>query len=1226
MTTLLKTWFRALTAVLAIGFASAAMAQETDKPAITIKTSSYDTNGESNMVTILIGGMEAGSYIDVDCGFGTEEHELAVAELDNEGTWSGTHLSCNVSKEGIIRIYADDPSIIDVLNASGCYIRSIEMSDCTNMRILDLSHNELESLDLTNFTQLSALYLNDNPFNKSPLVIGSKENLLILDIGQVDNMTGDFALSDYPNLVTFDAWANKALNSLDPTQNPYLQKISIDGTNVASLDLSNNERLTILNISDTRITEIDLSHTPYLNQLYCDHLSGSVNKGVKLKSLDLSKTPNLIYLFASGNDFTSIDVSNNVYLQDLYLNDNKLTSINLEKNVNLNNLILRNNYFNFATLPLPSESWGQYDYLQRNMPIERCQKVGSVIDFSNKVLREGYTTTMAVYQTSESNPNARVQLDESYYTFEDGKLTLLKATTDSVYVAFACDAFPLSTLESMPLRTDKFIVKSAEDYGKDDIALSFSAPISSNGVDITMCVGILGATPANPKKFYVDFGDGEKQEFTATTSSELPAGPNVANVNSRTGKVTVYVPEGEMVGAFGISGITLNSINLSNLRAAKTLKIENADLYSIDLGWCRSLSSLTLHGNHFSSLNIRGVNDGYQKTLLTDIDLSGNEIASVTLNDGYTIHHLDLSNNKLTELNLKDTDMLEWLSVKGNDLTTINLSYCTLMTDLDISNNNISSIALPAENSFKRIHVEGNALTFATLPTFDGAETYTFSPQDDVAIPTIGPGCDLAEHNFENATVYVLKLEDGTELTAGTHYTVADGKIRYLEPIIGKKVFVEMTNPNFEGLTLKTTVMEAAAMPTHVFGTFTTTNNATGTLIMVAKEESTLVCIDWKGDGVELEQYVVGTSPTRFDVTSHAGCTAHVYSYSENSGITVFSISNVMMSSADFSKMTELTALTVKGAGLSSITLPNAAIEELNLDSNAFSSLDLSAYASTLKYLFLNSNSFTEFDASAYPNLFLLGMNNNQLTSIKLNNQWMWQLALSTNQLTTIDLSGVPAMEQISLDHNLLETLDVSMLNSLRVLLIDNNKFRFSTLPANNGYNLYSYSKQADIPVELVNGEVDLSDEAVINGTETVYRWFINKPYFDENNELTGEELFVDDEYNTTNGVTYFHTMLDNIVGALTNEAFPQLTLYTEPFDITTTGIEAISTDAAAVKVENGCIVATNCAGNIMRVYGTNGALICSVAPTDGVAATGRLQPGIYVVTISNRNAKVVVK
>ena len=95
MTTLLKTWFRALTAVLAIGFASAAMAQETDKPAITIKTSSYDTNGESNMVTILIGGMEAGSYIDLDCGFGTEEHELAVAELEMRAR--GAALTCRAT-------------------------------------------------------------------------------------------------------------------------------------------------------------------------------------------------------------------------------------------------------------------------------------------------------------------------------------------------------------------------------------------------------------------------------------------------------------------------------------------------------------------------------------------------------------------------------------------------------------------------------------------------------------------------------------------------------------------------------------------------------------------------------------------------------------------------------------------------------------------------------------------------------------------------------------------------------------------------------------------------------------------------------------------------------------------------------------------------------------------------------------------------------------------------
>ena len=71
MKTLHKLWLRALMAVLAIGFASAAMAQDSDdKPAITIKTSAYATNGESNVATILIGGTIEGTYIDVDCGYG----------------------------------------------------------------------------------------------------------------------------------------------------------------------------------------------------------------------------------------------------------------------------------------------------------------------------------------------------------------------------------------------------------------------------------------------------------------------------------------------------------------------------------------------------------------------------------------------------------------------------------------------------------------------------------------------------------------------------------------------------------------------------------------------------------------------------------------------------------------------------------------------------------------------------------------------------------------------------------------------------------------------------------------------------------------------------------------------------------------------------------------------------------------------------------------------------
>ena len=77
-------------------------------------------------------------------------------------------------------------------------------------------------------------------------------------------------------------------------------------------------------------------------------------------------------------------------------------------------------------------------------------------------------------------------LDESYYKYENGKVTLLKEIDEDMkaYLAFENDMFPDLQLNYLPLRTDNFRVKTAEEYGKPDIAFSFSTPVSSNGVEI----------------------------------------------------------------------------------------------------------------------------------------------------------------------------------------------------------------------------------------------------------------------------------------------------------------------------------------------------------------------------------------------------------------------------------------------------------------------------------------------------------------------------------------------------------------------------------------------------------------------------------------------------------------------------------------------------------------------------------------------------------------------
>ena len=375
-----------------------ALAQE-EEPIITFKTSIYETAGANNSITLLFGSIKDTTYIDVDCGWGLDEYELVPAGLDTSNgsaVWSGTVMTLNVTSAGEVKIYGD-PKQFYLANFDGCYITQIDISKLTELNVLNLCHNQLEALDLTPNTKLYAAYLDDNPFNKKPLIVGkNKPDLTILEMGQTENLDQSFNLSDYPKMQAFEAYANKGLRKLDPTGCPELRRISIDGSMVESLDVSKNPKLNILNISETRIRELDLSNNPYINELYLDHQS-AINGDCKFSELDITNLPSLTKLFATGNNLTKLDVSKCPYLQDLFLSDNYITDIDLSNNSQLLNVMLRNNCFDFATLPSPNIQWLQYEYYQRSMPVARTVKVGEVIDLSSRVLRENSVTECAVY-------------------------------------------------------------------------------------------------------------------------------------------------------------------------------------------------------------------------------------------------------------------------------------------------------------------------------------------------------------------------------------------------------------------------------------------------------------------------------------------------------------------------------------------------------------------------------------------------------------------------------------------------------------------------------------------------------------------------------------------------------------------------------------------------------------------------------------------------------------
>ncbi|MDE6582335.1 MAG: hypothetical protein K2K47_07400, partial [Duncaniella sp.] len=594
----------ALAGAMAVG----ALTSAAEEPIITFHTAVYDNVGETNAFHFYLGAKEP-TYVDIDCGFGSIETEVGVASFDPEaGGISGTVITCTVSAEGMVRVYGD-ASKIDYIDMEGCYITDISFPQLTEVEILNLSYNELKGLDLSHMSKLQALYLNNNTFSETPLLIGpDKPDLAILNMSIIDNLDPSFDLSDYPAMRSFEAWHVPSLTRIDPSKCPDLLKLSIDLTNVSTIDLSQNPALLILNVGDTRISELDLSHNKYLTELYCGHMAAGYGQ-YAMTSLDVSCLPNLQRLFCPGNAFTSLDVSGCPKLTDLSCSHNYLTEISLDANPDLINLNVAMNLMTFATLPAPRETFNEYVYYQRPIAVDRSYAVGTTLDFSSQVLREGTVTQGFLYKVTETEPDFPVLLDNEYYTYADGKITLNKELTDSVTVLFTNDM-----LSMYDLSTSKFMVKKAADMGKPSPVADITYYPTIKNVELK--VGVQGASPESPKQFKVDFGDGNLVDFTAT-SSTLPETVNVTG--TRSGHIIIYMPENTDISALGISGQRLMSIDLSRAFTLAQLSITDCQLPAIDLTWNRCLTSLDLSRNHLSKLDLTEPNGSYGKNVLAEI-------------------------------------------------------------------------------------------------------------------------------------------------------------------------------------------------------------------------------------------------------------------------------------------------------------------------------------------------------------------------------------------------------------------------------------------------------------------------------------------------------------------------------------------------------------------------------------------------------------------------------
>lgn len=1211
-----------LSAMVPTAFAARRAAEDT--PIVTLKSSAFEQYGGANKFHLVIGG-RAGAYIDVDCGFGPTEVELQPANIAN-GAVQGAMVTCTVSEAGTVKIYGDAADI-DYFEAEGCYLRSADISQLSELNGLNLMHNELTGLDLTPNTKLQTIQLSDNPFSAaSPLKIGAKPELLLLDISLTQHLDPAFDMTQYPKLVSFDAFSCETLFKLDPSKCPQLQRLTADVTPIQSLDVTHNYNLEILNIADTRITSIDVSKCPNLLQLYLNHDS-HMYSSYKISSLDVTHNPKLIYLFCANNNISSLDLSQNIQLMDLYAARNQLSEIDLSNNKLLINVNIANNNMGFANLPINTGDWNEYYYKQRPTKVNRSYKVGDVIDLSAKMLREGTITTCKLMKKNEEDFSNPIPVDPSLYKYEAGRMTLLAALPDSVFLDFGNDRFPDETLT-----TTHFMVKTAEDFGADNVVISFM-PGASKGETVSFRMkAFANDIPAFEPKF--DFGDG-----TLTTLPDIYAVNDgymhISAPRTGGGYVRVVFPEGADATAFLIENQRLYSLNITGAPELRELAIVNAGLTSLDLSKHRCLQTLRLSGNRLTNFSLSGKNMNYAKTTLTRVEIADNQIANFTFDGLESLDYIDISNNKIAEIELGSAKTARSINVSRNQLTSINLAKCDALMEIDMSSNLISSVVMPEISMPVAMNISDNCMTLANLSEpelFKGR--YVYAPQKPMAIPAKGPGVNLASQlRLQNGAQTVIKWvkADGTPLQEGTHYTISKGVTRFLDDTVGEvhAVITHGAFPDFKNENVFTTTnILVTPMPTNVVAQFATLKaGETIRVALAAEQDNTSFFFDWTGDGSQLSMYEIGTTYSEFYETTAGKAVVKVYAYDNSPELTVFSISGASLASADVSKLSKLTTLNLSNTGLSNIIMPQSApLRELFLDGcNITNNFDLTPYQD-LYYLTLNKNKLSgEYDFSKLPNLQILGAADNNLTSVKLGTQ-LWGLDLSRNAFETIDLAQAPALEQVGLSGNMLSTLDVSRLYSLKSLYIDNNRFTFSTLPPASAVSIrYIYRNQAPLQVEPQQMSIDLSKEAFVGDSITTYRWFFDEFAMDENGNYVGEELVAGEEYTVKNGVTTFLQDTHRVIGLLLNPAYPDLALSTVMTDVVSNAVEAPAVAADAVWSADGMIYASPASEADTAVYDAAGIRVASARLQPGTASLGSFAPGIYFVTLGQTTHKIVV-
>ena len=543
------------------------------------------------------------------------------------------------------------------LNISNNNLTSVDLSHNTNLEKLYCSNNQLTSLDLTNLSNLEVLDCSNNKLTtlsvsgKSYLnTLNCSNNTLLttLNCYRCDlttlNVTGCTALKELrcyenANLTAITGLANcTAITSLDCEDCAITSLPGVNNmTNIATLLARNNKLTTLTVTGKSKLTNLRVNGNTTLTTLQCYNnalTTLNVTGCTALKDLRCYYNANLTaitgladctaiaYLDCRNCALTDLPGLNNMtQIQRLFAGNNKLTSVTLTSKASLVYVDLQNNpqmttanIYNNSTLP-------------------------SIIVYNCTAL-----TTLNCYRND---------------------LTGFDVT--------GCTA--LNTLKC---------------YGNANLATI---------IGLADCKAIT----------YLDCEDCQITSLPGINSMT-----NIATLLARNNKLTsLEVTYKSKLTNLRVNGNTtlttlqcynnaLTSLNVTGCTALNTLKCyENANLATITgLADCTAITYLDCEDCQISDLSAVNSMNNIQKLYarnnkLTSFAVTGkSDLTYLRVSGNQSLTTLQCANNALTTLDFTNCPALTHASCAGNNLTSLTVTGCTSLKNLFCNRNRISGTAM----------------------------------------------------------------------------------------------------------------------------------------------------------------------------------------------------------------------------------------------------------------------------------------------------------------------------------------------------------------------------------------------------------------------------------------------------------------------------------------------------------------------------------------------------